>query len=205
MSKDHVASALDVSRETMSRLETYVELVGKWNPKINLVSRNSLSDIWSRHILDSAQVFEYGNLTGDWLDIGSGGGFPGIVVAILGQEHAPEMKVTLIESDARKSAFLRTVSRETNINATIITERVENVPPLGVNTLSARALAPLDALLGYAKYHLSDDGVAILAKGATHAREIAEARAKWNFELEEFQSRTDNEAVILRVGAITNA
>lgn len=197
--------SFDVSRETIERLSQYVALVEKWNPRINLVSKNSLSEIWERHIVDSAQVFEFGAYDGKWADIGSGGGFPGIVAAILAKDVAPACEFVLVESDLRKSAFLRTVVRETQLNAIVVGDRIEKIPSLEAKTLTARALAPLDTLLGFAKIHLAPDGKAIFPKGASFRTEIKKARENWNFELEEFQSTTDTEATILRVGAISNA
>ena len=111
---------LVVSRETMDRLNTYSELLKKWNPKINLVSRFTLDDLWSRHMLDSAQIFSLADNKPDhWIDLGSGGGFPGLVIAILAKELMPNLTVTLVESDQRKCAFLRTVSRETNLKTKV--------------------------------------------------------------------------------------
>ena len=115
-----------VSRETLARLEAYAALVAKWNPKINLVSRKSLEDLWSRHILDSAQVFALAGPAprGRWADLGSGGGFPGAVVAILAAGIGADLRVTLVESDQRKAAFLRTVSRETAVPFEVLSDRI---------------------------------------------------------------------------------
>ena len=114
-----------VSRETMERLEYFGELTAKWTVKINLIAKSTIPDIWNRHIIDSAQVFQYAESPQHWVDIGSGGGFPGIVMAILAKEHAPETKFTLIESDARKCTFLRTAARELGLNLYAITQRIE--------------------------------------------------------------------------------
>lgn len=195
----------DVSRETFEKLEKYVALVEKWNPRINLVSKNSIDDIWTRHIADSAQVYQYGNVDGHWVDLGSGGGFPGVVIAILASSEPKAPKITLVESDQRKCAFLRAAARETDVNISVISERIEKIPSLQANTLSARALASLDGLLEYANIHLCADGKAIFPKGANFQKEIQEARKNWNFDLEEFPSSSDTDAVILRVGAISNA
>ena len=107
--------SLNVSRETFERLCTYVDLVERWNPKINLVSPNSLRVIWTRHVKDSVQVFQCSEPTAHWVDLGSGGGFPGMVCAIMAIGVAPDMRFTLIESDQRKSVFLRNVARELRI------------------------------------------------------------------------------------------
>lgn len=197
----------DVSRETLARLETYAALVRKWNPRINLVSRRSLDDLWERHFLDSAQIFA---LTGPepvgrWVDLGSGGGFPGAVVAILGAEAAPELRVTLVESDQRKAAFLRTVSRETGVAFEVLAERIETLVPLGADVLSARALAPLTDLLAFAERHLRPAGFALFPKGETHAEERLEAQNRWRFTCETAKSGTDPRAVIFKIGAVHRA
>ena len=124
---EHLGS-LTVSRETIDRLSIYANLLEKWNPRINLVSRSTLDDLWSRHIVDSAQLFELAPVTAKhWVDLGSGGGFPGLVIAILAKELRPELEVVLVESDQRKCAFLRTVSRETNCGAVVHSKRVEEI------------------------------------------------------------------------------
>lgn len=199
-------AALDVSRETSERLELYAELLQRWNPRINLVSRASLPQLWSRHFLDSAQLFALRPARArTWADLGSGGGFPGLVVAALAAEAAPELRVTLVESDARKAAFLATAARELGLAVTVHADRIETLPPLGAEVLSARALAPLDPLLGYAARHLGPDGRALLPKGAGHAEEIAEARRRWRFDLRIHPSRSAPDGVILDIGALAHA
>ncbi|MEB8330809.1 class I SAM-dependent methyltransferase, partial [Flavobacteriaceae bacterium KMM 6897] len=112
------------------RLNLFEALVRKWNPAINLVSRNSLADLRERHILDSIQTYQAVKEPFDhWVDIGSGGGFPGVVIAILSAEMSPSRDITLIESDARKATFLRAALRETGVSATVLTERIERAVP----------------------------------------------------------------------------
>ena len=191
----------NVSRETMDRLKTYAELLGRWNPKINLVSKGSLSQLWERHMLDSAQIF---NLRPQgcrfWADLGSGGGFPGAVIAIMASEAAPDMRVTLVESDQRKAAFLRTVARETGVGFTVLANRIEDIDPLHASVVSARALAPLTVLLGFACRHLASGGMALFPKGSTAQAEIAAALESWCFDCQTYQSQTDKDAVILKIG-----
>lgn len=204
MPADFDAALSNVSRETSDRLAAYAALVRKWNPAINLVSRNSLDALEERHIRDSAQIFTLAPQgVGHWIDLGSGGGFPGLVVAILGAEFEPGMKVTLVESDMRKAAFLATVARELGLSAIVIPDRIEKVPAAGADALSARALAPLTALLGFAERHLATGGTALFPKGATHEAEIAEARATWSFDVETLASVTDPAAAVLRVRGIS--
>lgn len=196
---------LDVSRETLARLDLFAALLEKWNPRINLVSRNSLADLWTRHIADSVQVFRCVTPQGHWVDLGSGGGFPGIIIAILAQEAVPDLRVTLIESDQRKSAFLRTAARETGAKCQVISRRIEAVEPQQADILSARALADLDTLLGFAERHLKPGGVALFPKGVTWEKECAAARQRWNFQAQPITSRTDPDAVILRIEGVSRA
>ncbi len=198
-----VLDDLNVSRETFERLTKYVELVKRWNPKINLVSRNSLNDIWTRHIKDSVQVYRYAGNFSNWVDLGSGGGFPGMVCAIVAIEENPSAQFTLIESDQRKSAFLRNVARKCQANCRVISKRIEAVDPLGADILSARALAELGVLLSFCDRHLGDSGVALLPKGATWKKELDDARKEWNFQAEPITSLTEPQAVILKIKGVS--
>ncbi|TCO73434.1 16S rRNA (guanine(527)-N(7))-methyltransferase RsmG [Rhodovulum euryhalinum] len=200
----NVSGFSDVSRETSARLTRYAALLRKWSPVINLVARSTLDVLEERHLLDSAQVFEHlPSRAQRWTDLGSGGGFPGLVVAILAAECAPELEVDLIESDQRKAVFLRTVAQELGLtNVTVFSERIEDVPPRGSDVVSARALAPLSALLGHADRHLARDGIALFPKGVRHAAELDEALASWRFDVQKIPSTTDPQAVILKIGGI---
>lgn len=197
------AEALNVSRETYERLQGFAELLIKWNPKINLISRASLPDLWTRHIVDSMQVFDVAPNAQHWVDIGTGGGFPGIVAAILAAETSPDTKFTLIESDQRKSAFLRNAVRLCNLNATILAERIESVAPQGADVISARALSDLTTLLGYGERHASADCTMIFPKGKSWGKEVDDARTAWNFELETARSKTEPEAVLLIIKGVS--
>ena len=138
--ENSVAVAQNVSRETLDRLLTFQSLVRKWNPAINLVSRADLSDLWGRHILDSVQIFDLLPPNASiWCDFGSGGGFPGLVVAILAKEKAPALKTVLIESDKRKSVFLRQVVNDLGLNAKVLSERIDEASPQSADVVSARA------------------------------------------------------------------
>ncbi|WP_416883885.1 16S rRNA (guanine(527)-N(7))-methyltransferase RsmG [Marivita sp.] len=193
---------MNVSRETQERLAIYAELLVKWSPKINLVSRASLQDAGKRHFDDSLQVASLcpeGAET--WVDLGSGGGFPGAVVAIALQEMG--VSVTLMESDQRKATFLRTVSRETKTPFTVIAKRIEDVDPMGSDVISARALAPLDDLLGFSERHLAPNGTAFFMKGGTWRNEVAEAQKKWRFTCEAHRSVIHPEAAVLEIGGLS--
>lgn len=198
-----ILADLNVSRETSDRLKKLADLLTKWNPRINLVSKSTISDLWTRHILDSAQIFHLAPPnTSHWVDIGSGGGFPGLVVALMMDEPGAPQKVTLIESDQRKCAFLRTVLRETGANATVLTARIEQADPQNASVLSARALADLPHLFDFAERHLAQGGTALFQKGATWEKEVAAAKESWSFQADVIQSKTEPQAVILKVGEL---
>ncbi len=193
----------NVSRETRERIGAYVDLLGKWNKRINLVAPNTLAEVWTRHIADSAQIYQYmPSGAQSWADLGSGGGFPGAVVALMAAEKTPDLKMTLVEADQRKATFLRSVARETGVPFRVIADRIENVPSLDADVVSARALAPLDDLLGLVARHLREGGTALLPKGASWRDERASALEHWTFDCETHPSKTDTQAVILEIGDI---
>ncbi|SLN56256.1 Ribosomal RNA small subunit methyltransferase G [Roseivivax jejudonensis] len=194
----------DVSRETTERLEHYANLVRKWSPKINLVSRTTLADLENRHIADSAQIFACAPTARRWADLGSGAGFPGLVCAILALERSPDTTFTLVESDLRKATFLRTVIRETGLTATVVSERAECTEPLAADVVSARALADLATLLSYAARHMASGGTALFPKGATWEKEVADAQAAWSFSMTRHKSGTHPDAVILQIGDVAH-
>ncbi|MBV7380076.1 16S rRNA (guanine(527)-N(7))-methyltransferase RsmG [Maritimibacter dapengensis] len=206
MTAEFFADQVDVSRETLERLEIYARLIERWNPKINLVSRRTLDDLWNRHFLDSAQVFDAAPLNAStWADLGTGGGFPGLIVAIMAADVRPDLRVTCVESDSRKATFLRTVLRETGVSATVLNKRIEAVEPLAADVVSARALAPLPRLLDFADRHLAENGTALFSKGEGYEKEFQDALETWRFQVDKIPSRTNSEAVILRVGEIERA
>ncbi|MCU0828607.1 MAG: 16S rRNA (guanine(527)-N(7))-methyltransferase RsmG [Tabrizicola sp.] len=199
-------AGLNVSRETLTALHSFEALVQRWTSVINLVSKQSLPYVWSRHILDSAQIFSVCPQNArSWVDLGSGGGFPGIVVAILAKEMKPDMNVTLVESDLRKATFLRQAVQALNLPANVVSQRIEAVEPLRADVLSARALASLSDLLAFAVRHLHPDGVAVFPKGAKFAEEIAEARTTWAFDVDTRPSLSEAEAAILVIRNINRA
>lgn len=198
-----MSAGLDVSRETMERLKIFDATLQKWNPRINLVSRSTLPDLWNRHILDSIQVFEaIQQPTGHWVDIGSGGGMPGVIVAICAAEKAPALRVTLIESDQRKSAFLRTAARECGVSVNVISERIETAEPQSADVLSARALADLSQLCEFSERHLKKEGLCIFPKGGNWKKEVDNASQQWRFEWEAITSLTEPQAVILKMKGV---
>lgn len=191
-----------VSRETQ-QLELYTTMIRKWNSIINLVSAASLDEIESRHLADSRQLVDLSLATsGSWLDLGSGGGLPGLVVAIL----RPDLKVSLVESDKRKSTFLRSVRRDLSLtNLSVHDERIELLSPQLARNISARALAPLSLLLSYVERHLDPQGTAWLMKGRSWRTEVEEAKKSWYFNLVTHKSSTDPDAAILEITGISHA
>lgn len=192
---------LDVSRETLGALERFEDLVVLWNPSVNLISNNSISDLWSRHIVDSAQLFLFTLPDeGVWLDVGSGGGFPGIVVSIIAKELAPGLQVVLVESDKRKCVFLRTVIRELGLSVKVINDRIENVKFDEVVYLSARALRNLNSLLFIVENNVSRETVCVFPKGRSYKKELVESHKNWKFDLNLIDSITseDSKVIVLR-------
>ncbi len=198
--------AARVSRETIERLKLYADALVKWQKAINLVSPNSLSSIWARHFLDSAQLFDLRPVDeGTWLDLGSGGGFPGLVCAVLAKEAAPGWSFTLIESDLRKASFLRDVARRMEVPVSVLSRRIEDAPPQGADVISARALAPLPRLLALAFPHLAPDGICLFLKGERHEAEFQAAQTEWRMDAQTFPSQTAPGAVIYRIGGLARA
>lgn len=187
----------DVSRETLDKLNAYAVLLSKWTQKINLIAKSTIEDIEQRHIWDSAQVYERGN--DNWLDLGSGGGLPGVVIAILAQGEGDSLSMTLVESDQRKAVFLRTCMRELSIPLNVIDSRVEDLPPMKAGIVSARALASLTGLLDLAENQIESDTRCIFSKGANWREEVDIARRNWRFSCEATPSKTHPEAVILHL------
>lgn len=185
-----------VSQEINTRLETYAALLVKWQKKINLVGKGTLGDIWTRHFSDSAQLSSFIPSHSTVFDIGSGAGFPGMVLAIL----RPDSFFHLIESDQKKCAFLQTVSRETRTRVQIHCERIVDVSrETTPNVVTARALAPLPELLNYCALWIdaNPDLTLIFSKGEKAECEIKAASEKYAFLLERVPSETDTSAEIL--------
>lgn len=195
-----------VSRETQDKLDLYLALLIKWSPKINLVSPASLKDAAKRHFQDSLQLSSLApERVTSWVDMGSGGGFPGAVVAIVMKENYDAFSMTLIESDQRKAAFLRTVSRETQTPFQVIAQRVEDVAPQNADVISARALASLSELCQFTERHMAAGGTALFPKGETWGQEVEDAQKQWRFTFKAHKSVTNDRAAILEIGGLSRA
>jgi len=192
--------ATGASHEAMGALGVYEALLRKWQKQINLIGPVTLKDVWGRHFLDSAQIQIFSRQTSgkgkrlSWLDLGTGAGFPGLVLSILG-----EAKVFLVEKSPKKCAFLRAVIRETGAYATVIPSRIENVAPFPVDRVTARALAPLPDLLAWGAPFLRPGGECWLLKGRSVEDELIAAEKSWTFKLASFPSETDPGGKVLRI------
>ena len=190
-----------VSRETLAKLTSYVELLIQWNRRINLVSANSIGDIWRRHILDCAQLAKYlPRHTQVVVDLGSGAGLPGLVLAAMG---VPEMH--LVESDLRKSAFLREAARIMDMLVVLHPERIEKAAAFPADAVVARACAPLYQLIDFSEKFLSSKAVCLFLKGESASAELTAAQASWSMTAERIPSLSDPSGVILKLSAIRRA
>lgn len=191
-----------VSRETQEALEHFAGLFAKWAKTINLVAPSTLGQLWERHIADSAQIYQLHSGPSNWIDFGSGGGFPGIITAILLKETAGGW-VHLVESNQKKAAFLRVALQETGARGSVHPERIENlrgkIPP--VDAISARAIADLDMLCAFSApwMQANPNVVAFFHKGRDYQIEIDKARGRWSFDLVKHRSKIEEDSVILEI------
>ena len=191
----------NVSRETIRKLENFVDLLTQWNQKMNLISKNSLTDVWVRHVFDSIQLSSYfsdkDNLI---IDIGSGSGFPGIVSAIVLQEKNPQAKVVLVESITKKTLYLNSVCADLGLkNVTVINDRVENTVFKNADVITARAVASLDVLLKYAAKIGGKQTKLLLLKGKSYVSEENQAKEHWNYSCEIFKNKYSEDGVIMKI------
>lgn len=193
------AAETGVSRETLARFEAYAGLLRLWSGRINLVGGATLGDLWRRHFLDSAQLLAHVPAgTRSLVDLGSGAGFPGLVLAILGVPG-----VELIEADARKCAFLREAARVTAAPVTIRNARIEAVMPHIVDVVTARGCAPLDRLLALAQPLIGSGTLCLFPKGEKAEQELTAARQAWKMDVTCHDSRSDPRGVILCLQRVT--
>lgn len=189
-----------VSRETFDKLIAFETVFRKWAQRINLVAPSTLQDAWERHILDSAQVVRLGGDAMRWLDIGSGGGFPGLIIATMIAGRA-EASIDLVESNRKKAGFLQAVTGELSLPARVHAKRIEDVHGVirAPEVLSARALAPLPLLLELSSPWLEAGTTALFHKGRDYRQEIEDSALQWGFDLVEHPSLTDTQGVILEI------
>ncbi len=194
---DHAfAAETNVSRETLERLRRYLALLTRWQARINLVGASTLADPWRRHMLDSAQLAP---LIPDearvLVDLGSGAGFPGLVLAAI----RPALETHLVESDARKCAFLAEAAREMGLKVEIHARRIEAMAPIAADVVTARALAPLEKLVGWAAPFLAPGAICLFPKGRAVESELTESTRHWTMTVERIASRSDSSGLVLRL------
>lgn len=199
--REHFQKTFSVSHETMAKLDHYAELLAEWNARFNLVAESTLPTIWQRHFLDSAQLIKYfPNSVQTIADLGSGAGFPGIVLSIIGL-----FKVSLIESIGKKAAFLRAVVDELNLNAEVRQIRIESLHNVKFDIVTARALQPLPQLLKFAMPLIRKDSYAIFLKGQKLDAELTESSKYWKFDHETFQSLSDPSGRVLKISNLRSS
>tara|TARA_Y100000589_G_C27036569_1_gene581328 strand:- start:85 stop:708 length:624 start_codon:yes stop_codon:yes gene_type:complete len=193
--RKEVCAYLNVSRETEAKLELYVKLLKKWQQHINLVSSKTLPHIWQRHILDCAQLIGHlPNTIGRIMDIGAGAGLPGVILALLTKHE-----VHLVESDAKKIAFMRTVLAETDVPATIHHTRIENLPYLNIDVITARALAPVPKLIHLTQTQVHPGLSYLFLKGKGVDQELTEWSTLSKLKAVSYPSITDQDASIIHL------
>lgn len=189
-----------VSRETFEGLQAFEAMFGTWASRINLAAPSTLDDVWNRHVLDSAQLAPIALQAVRWLDLGSGGGFPGLVMAFLLRDR-PGSRIDLVESNRKKAGFLQAVIGQFSLPARVHARRIgDEIKDLGQpEVVTARALAPLSELLGLAFPWLSTGSTGLLHKGRDYRLEIEESALLWQYDLLEHRSKVDTDSVILEV------
>ncbi|MBV9046514.1 MAG: 16S rRNA (guanine(527)-N(7))-methyltransferase RsmG [Alphaproteobacteria bacterium] len=193
---EEFAAQTGVSRETLARLKAYVGLLEDWNQRHNLVSKGSMGDVWRRHVWDSAQLAKFVPVGARTLaDLGSGAGFPGLVLAELLRD---QVQVTLYESTRKKADFLAAAAERMKLHVAVCNDRIE-ASKGRYDLITARALAPLDKLLGYAQQLAGKNTVCLFPKGQSLASELTEALKSWRIEALQHPSKTDPSGVILEV------
>ena len=193
----------NVSRETFEALCAFEQRFRTWNARINLVSRSTLEHFWSRHILDSAQLFTLAPAATAWMDIGAGGGFPGLVIALLLRDR-PNAQITLIESNRKKAAFLQAMVGEFDLPARIHAVRIEelSIDSVYAEIVTARALADLNLLLKLAHPWLGAGARGLFHKGRDYRSEIEESAHHWRYDLIQHASVTDPQSVVLEISRL---
>jgi len=193
----------NLCRKTFNRLRQFHDLLVKWNQKKQLVAHSTLSSIWSRHILDSVQLFRFRpHHPYRWVDIGTGGGFPGLVLAILANQLNEQDEFFFIEANRFKAEFLKQAVRQLDINAIVYHSRIEQLKSLNADVISARAVVNLPQLLTWTYCHLNQDGYGLFPKGCSVGDEIKQARMNWDFEENEFKSWTHSAGRVVRISCL---
>jgi 16S rRNA (guanine527-N7)-methyltransferase len=204
--EDLQKAAGPVSRETFERLQAFEQLFLKWNRSINLAAPSTLDDVWRRHILDSAQLARIAPAAMRWVDLGSGGGFPGLVLGFLLVER-PGASIDLVESNRKKASFLQSVIGQFNLPARVVAKRIDDSYAVvsAPEIVTARALAALPDLLDLSAPWLAKGARALFHKGRDYRAEVEESTHRWTFDLVEHPSMTDAHGVILEISDLRPA
>jgi 16S rRNA (guanine527-N7)-methyltransferase len=201
-----VLSSLGVSRETSAMLDAYVDLLSKWQRSINLVSPKSMEDLWRRHILDCGQLVGLApRYARNWVDLGAGAGLPGLVVAILLKESGDHSRVTLIEANGKKAAFLKEAIRLTGVRAQVIQGRIEDAVNSGIpcDIVTARALAPMQELLRLSSTLFMNGAQGYFLKGQDVEAELTDSAKSWKMQVQLLRSLSDPNGRIVHVTALS--
>ncbi|MDX8501310.1 16S rRNA (guanine(527)-N(7))-methyltransferase RsmG [Mesorhizobium sp. VK4C] len=198
--EDLQKAAGPVSRETFERLQAFEQLFLKWNRSINLAAPSTLDDVWRRHIMDSAQLGRIAPAAKRWVDLGSGGGFPGLVLGFLLAER-PGASIDLVESNRKKASFLQSVTGQFSLPARVLARRIDDSYAFvsEPEIVTARALAALPNLLDLSAPWLTKGARALFHKGRDYRVEVEESAHRWAFDLVEHPSMTDPHGVILEI------
>lgn len=202
--RERVLSEASVSRETDAMLDLYVEQLRRWQSVKNLVGPATMADVWTRHVADALQLLALAPSATRWLDLGSGAGIPGLILAIAGRDR-DGFRVDLVESNARKCAFLLETSRLTGAPTKVHNARIEDVVThhAGTDVVCARALAPLRQLLAWTEPLLTTGTTGLFPKGRDVDAELTDAAQEWRFVYDLVPSRTESDARIVRVTALS--
>ena len=200
MKKIDFMTYFNVSRETLDLFCEYEALLSKWNKKINLVSKKSLFDIWERHFLDSGQIINHVEASGKrWVDLGSGAGFPGLVVALLLRDRKIDCDIILVEKNLKKVFFLNEVVRKLDLNVKVLNKNIRTIEPLNADILSARAFSELNELIELAYYHRKERGICLFLKGENYRWELDKTLNYWFFDYDVVDSFSNSSGNIIRV------
>ena len=203
MKKNEFVKSLNVSRETLNGFYEYETLLSKWNEKINLVSKNTLVDIWERHFLDSGQIIKHVEVSGKrWVDVGSGAGFPGLVVALLLRDRKIDCDLVLVEKNSKKGFFLNEVIRKLNLSVEVVNDNIDNLEPLNADILTARAFSELNNLIEIAFRHRKKEGICLFLKGENYRIELDKTLNYWFFDYDIIDSLSSSSGKIIRVKKI---
>ena len=203
MKNNEFVKSLDVSRETLNDFCEYEALLSKWNKKINLVSKSTLVDIWERHFLDSGQIIKHVEASGKrWVDVGSGAGFPGLVVALLLRDRKIDCDLVLVEKNPKKGFFLNEVIRKLNLSVEVVNDNIDTLEPLNADILTARAFSELNNLIEIAFRHRKKEGICLFLKGENYRIELDKTLNYWFFDYDIVDSLSSSSGKIIRVKKI---